>query len=77
MKTPTPILLIPFNLMRCNVQGSTEMAIKIVILYPAGIYVFQLKTRNNRSMCGICSELTLKTSKRRHGRHSGVFIVDF
>ena len=53
------------------------MAIKIVILYPAGIYVFQLKTRNNRSMCGICSELTLKTSKRRHGRHSGVFIVDF
>ena len=53
------------------------MAIKIVILYPTGIYVFQVKTINNRSMCGICSELTLKTSKRRHGRHSGVFIVDF
>ena len=44
---------------------------------PAGIYLFKVNNRNNRTKCEICSELTIKTSERRHWRHFGVFIVNF
>ena len=36
-----------------------------------------LTTKTLRSRCEICSKLTIKTSKRRHWRRSGVFVVTF
>ena len=29
--------------------------------YPAGIYLFKINNRNSRTMCEICSKLTIKT----------------
>ena len=45
--------------------------------YPAGIYLFKVKNRNTRTMCEICSKLTIKTPEQCHWRRSGVFIVNF
>ena len=44
---------------------------------PADIYLLQVNNRNTRTRCEICSKLTIKTPKRCHWRHSGVFIVNF
>ena len=35
------------------------------------------KKKNDRKRCKICSKLTIKTVERRHGRRSGVFVVNF
>ena len=43
----------------------------------AGIYLLKFNNRNTRTMCEICSKLTMKTPERRHWRRSGVFIVKF
>ena len=43
----------------------------------AGIYLFKANNRNTRTMCEICSKLTIKSPERRHLRSSGVFIVNF
>ena len=43
--------------------------------YPADIYLFKVKNGNTRTMCEICSKLTIKTAQRRSGR-SGVFIIN-
>ena len=45
--------------------------------FPAGIYLFRVKNRNSRTICEICSKLTIKTPERRQWRYSGVFIVNF
>ena len=45
--------------------------------YPAGIILFKVRNGNNRTMCEICSKLTLKTPERCYQRFSGVFIVKF
>ena len=42
---------------------------------PAGIYLFKVNNRNTRTMCGIYSKLTIKTTDFAHC--SGVSIVDF
>ena len=39
--------------------------------------MFQVANRNTRTTCEICTNLTIKTSERRHWRRSGVFIVNF
>ena len=44
---------------------------------PANIYLFKVNNRSTRKRCEICSKSTIKTSERRHWRHSGVFIVNF
>ena len=49
----------------------------IVALILVGNYIFKVNSRNTRTRCEICSELTIKTSKRRHWLRSGVFIVNF
>ena len=46
-------------------------------LYPGNIYLFKVNRRNTRKTCEIYSKLTIKTPERRHGRHSGVFVVNF
>ena len=43
----------------------------------ANIFLFKVNNRSTRKMCGICSELTVKTPERRHRRCSDVFIVNF
>ena len=51
--------------------------IKLQDHFPASIYLFKLSYRNTRKRCEICSKLTKKTTERRQGRRSGVFIVNF
>ena len=46
-------------------------------IYPACTYLLKVNNRNTRSNCEICSKLTVKTTKQRHWRRSGVFIVNF
>ena len=46
-------------------------------IYPADNYMFKVNTRNTRTRCGICSELTIKTPNLRQWRRSGVFMVNF
>ena len=43
---------------------------------PANIYFFKAKNRNTKKRREICSQLTIKTPKRRQLRGSGVFIVN-
>ena len=43
----------------------------------AGIYLLEVKNRNARSRCEICSELTIKTPEWRHLHRAGFFIVNF
>ena len=45
--------------------------------FPANIYLFKVSNRNTRKGSKICSKLAIKTSERRHSRHSDVFIVNF
>ena len=40
-----------------------------------GIYLLNVNNRNTRTMCEICSKLTIKTPEQRQWRRSGVFIV--
>ena len=47
------------------------------VRYPAGIKVLKFNNRNTRTMCEKCSKLTIKTSERRHWRHSSIFVVKF
>ena len=35
------------------------------IIHPAGNYMFKVNNRNTRTMCEICSKLTIKTPERR------------
>ena len=46
-------------------------------MHPAGIYLLKVNKRNTRTMCKVCSKLTIKTLEQRQWRRSGVFIVNF
>ena len=35
-------------------------------IYPAGNYMFKVNNRNSRTMCELCSKLTIKIPERRH-----------
>ena len=39
--------------------------------------MLKVNNKNTKKRCELCSELTLKTPEQRHGRFSGVFIVNF
>ena len=56
---------------------SSEWFFMWFLLYPASIYLFKVNNRNTRTMCEICSKLTIKTPERRRWRRSGIFIVNF
>ena len=43
----------------------------------AGIYLPKVNNKNPRTMCEMCSKLTIKVPERRHWRRSGIFIVSF
>ena len=42
-----------------------------------GIYLFTVTMETPKTICEICSNLTIKTPERRHWHHSIVFIVNF
>ena len=45
--------------------------------FPAGIYLFKVNDGDTRTICEICSQLTMKISERRHWRRSGgIFVVN-
>ena len=44
---------------------------------PAGIYVFEVNNGSTKTMCEICSKLTIKTPQRSHLLRFGVCIVNF
>ena len=44
---------------------------------PACIRLFKFNKVNTRTMCEICSKLTIKTPERCQWRRSGVCIVNF
>ena len=44
---------------------------------PANKYILKISNWNTRKRCEIFSKLTIKTSKRRQWRRSGIFIVKF
>ena len=45
--------------------------------FPAGIYVLKVNDENARSLCEICSKLTIKILEQRQWCRSGVFVVNF
>ena len=49
---------------------------KIVVIYPAGTYLFKVNNGNARTMYEICSKATIKTPERWQWRRFGVFIVN-
>ena len=53
------------------------VAIHSKLIYPAGIYLLKVNSRNTRARCDVCSKLTIKTPERRHWLRSSVFIVNF
>ena len=38
--------------------------------------MFKVNNKNRRTICEVCSKLTIKTPERRQWRRSGVFIVN-
>ena len=61
------------NIQKVNLNLSLEALFRLNL---AGIYLFNVNNRNIRTMCEVCSKLTMKTLERRQ-RCSGVFIVNF
>ena len=47
------------------------------LTFPAGIYLFEVNNGNTRTMCEICSKLTIKTPEQYQWSRYGVFIVNF
>ena len=44
---------------------------------PSRHYLLKVNNKNARTMCEICSKLTIKTPERPNWHRSGVFIVNF
>ena len=45
--------------------------------FPAGMYMFRVKTKTTRFICWMCSKWTIMTAERHHWRQSYVFIDKF
>ena len=45
--------------------------------FQADIYLLKVNNRNIRTMCKICSKLTIKKPELRHLHRSVVFIINF
>ena len=42
-------------------------------IFPAGIYLLKVNNKNARTMCEICSKLTIKTPERLIGFYIGLY----
>ena len=56
-----------------SVHGRKNLFLKNSETFPAGIYLFNVRNGNSKTMCGICSKLTIKITE---WRHSDVFVVN-
>ena len=45
--------------------------------YPTDIYLFKVNNKNTKTMCEICSKLTMKKTERCYKRRSNVFFVNY
>ena len=46
-------------------------------LVPADIYLFKVNNGDNRTICEICSRLTMQRAEKCQWRHFGIFLVNF
>ena len=46
------------------------------MVYPAGVYLFKVNNENTRTICEICSVLTLNAPERRQRRGPGVLVFN-
>ena len=60
-----------------NIYRKKQSRYCIKTIQPAGIYFFKYSNGSTRSMCDICSKLTIKTPEQRQLLRSDVFIVNF
>ena len=61
-------------------NGDKNPSGSVTTHYPVSNYIFKVNKRSTKTMCEICSKLTIKTPERRHWCHlhrSGIFIVNF
>ena len=68
-------------------QNSLMLKVNVAIIYlhfssvipriPTSNYMFKVNDRNTKARYEICSNLTIKITKRRQWRRSGAFIVYF
>ena len=68
------------NFIYCKFLIWESILINLSAIYeplPASNYMFKVNNRNTRTRSEICSNLTIKTPKRRQWHCSGVFIVNF
>ena len=49
----------------------------LIFLYPPDIYLIEVNNGNTRTVCKICSKLTIKTPEWSQWRRVGVFVVNF
>ena len=80
----------PYNASKCILKTSSIFPFVPIVLSilqqshilkqtcssPTGNYMFKVNNRNTTTRCETCSKLIIKTPKRCHWRHSGVFIVN-
>ena len=60
------MLYIRAFLVQCHEVNKFESKFKFnVVSYIAGNYMLKVNNRNTRTMCEICSKLTIKTPERR------------
>ena len=57
--------------------GTINVKLNFRNVLPRRYLLVQVNNGNSKTMCGICSKLTVKTLEGRHWRHSDVFIVNF
>ena len=56
---------------------SSKINCVLQFIYWVSIYLLKINKRNTRTMCEICSNLTIKTPEQYHWRHSGVLCCWF
>ena len=57
-----------------DLKRLTLKKISNIVLNLTNIHLFNVKNGNTRTMCEICSKLTVNTLERRHWRGSSIFI---
>ena len=73
-------MILTKNRIHCKQNKKTLSLPKLPTFWTTRVYLFKVNKRNTRTMCEVCSKLTIKTPERlqwRQWRRSCVFIVKF